>query len=201
MNTKEFEERAAEDLQRQQQEAVEEARRKALAIKIAGAVLLAALVGVMSGSMIAVLVVLALFGVPIWQSYSGSVALEKPARVMRRGLWGALAVVAVIVVVGNLMHSPEPSEPVASLTPEQKRHSQVQALVNRLEAHLVEHIKSSMHDPGSFEIADETVTDRGSYVIVHIRFRGKNPMGATVLASAVIAADLDGTVRVLEVRN
>ena len=108
---------------------------------------------------------------------------------------------ALLAIAGAASHLVGGSAPAAVQTPEQQRRTQVQALVNRLEAQLVAHIKSGMHDPGSFEIADETVTDRGSYVIVHIRYRGRNPLGATVLASAVIAADLDGTVRVLELRN
>jgi hypothetical protein len=94
-------------------------------------------------------------------------------------------------------NAPPPEPP----SPAEIRHDQVQALVDRAEAQLVDHIKSQMHDPGSFEIASENVTDRGSYFILNMHFRGKNPLGATVLSQGVIAVSMEGKVLSLELRQ
>lgn len=117
-------------------------------------------------------------------------------------MFALFGVVALVLAVSGLAlflaDDPPAGEPVALAAPAQVDK---QALVNRAEAQLVQHIKSQMHDPGSFNIADEIVTDRGSYVVVSIQFRGRNPLGVPVLSRGVIAMDQSGEVLSLELRN
>lgn len=115
---------------------------------------------------------------------------------------GALLVAVLALVAGVswwAVNSDTSAPPSAAAQPPAAISKQ--ALVNRAEAHLVDHIKSQMHDPGSFEIAGENVTDRGSYVILNMHFRGKNPLGATVLSQGVIAVSVEGKVLSLELRQ
>lgn len=178
-----------------------EKTRESIAVyKVIGAVLLAWIVGAMAGSVLVGVVVMLLLFVSIWRTYNGNPITHKWYRRAVVGFWAALGAL-VVLSVGLSWWAASNAPPPEPPSPAETRHDQVQALVNRAEAHLVEHIKSQMHDPGSFEIASENVTDRGSYVILNMHFRGKNPLGTIVLSQGVIAVSVDGKVLSLELRQ
>lgn len=178
-----------------------EKTRESIAVyKVIGAVLLAWVIGAGTESVLAGVVVMLLLFVPIWRTYNGNPITHKWYRRAVAGFWAALAAL-VVLTIGLSWWAGSNAPPPTPPSPAEIRHDQVQVLVNRAEAHLVEHIKAQMHDPGSFEIADENVTDRGSYVILNMHFRGKNPLGATVLSQGVIAVSMDGKVLSLELRQ
>lgn len=178
-----------------------EKTRESIAVyKVIGAVLLAWMVGAAAGSVPAGVVVMLLLFVPIWRTYTGNPITNKWYRRAVVGFWaalGGLVMLSVGLTWWGASNAPPPEPP----SPAEIRHDQVQALVNRAEAQLVEHIKSQMHDPSSFEIASEKVTDRGGYIILNMHFRGRNPLGATVLSQGVIAVSMEGKVLSLELRQ
>ena len=51
-----------------------------------------------------------------------------------------------------------------------------------------------MNDPKSFEHIETTYTDKGDYLLVYMKFRGKNSFGAKVLQTAIGTVDLNGNV-------
>lgn len=61
--------------------------------------------------------------------------------------------------------------------------------------HYVERvIKENMNDPSSFEFVSNSYVDKGTYILVYIKFRGANAFGATILQSVSAKVDLEGNV-------
>lgn len=55
-------------------------------------------------------------------------------------------------------------------------------------------IKSNMHDPDSFEHVETRSSDEGSYILVYMKYRGKNAFGGLVLNEMTAKSDLDGNI-------
>ena len=60
--------------------------------------------------------------------------------------------------------------------------------------HVEDYIKERMNDPDSYKHIATTFVDRGSYILVHTRFRGKNALGAVIIQDATAKVDIDGNV-------
>jgi len=59
---------------------------------------------------------------------------------------------------------------------------------------LVEHVKTLMNDPASFEHVKTQYWDKGDYLLVQMSFRGENGFGGVVRDSASALVRLDGVV-------
>ncbi len=80
-------------------------------------------------------------------------------------------------------------------TPEQVRQRRIESNFSALDGsqrNLVERVKSTMHDPGSFEHVETRFYDRNDQLLVHMKFRGANAYGGKVLNEVVADTDLDG---------
>ena len=55
-------------------------------------------------------------------------------------------------------------------------------------------IKDNMNDPSSFDHVETTYADKGKYILVQMRYRGKNAFGATVLNTTTAKVDIDGNI-------
>ncbi len=55
-------------------------------------------------------------------------------------------------------------------------------------------VKENMHDPSSFEHIETNYTDKKNYILVRMRYRGKNMFGAKVVNSITAKVDLDGNI-------
>ena len=55
-------------------------------------------------------------------------------------------------------------------------------------------VKSNMNDPSSFDHVETNYSDKGSYILVQMRFRGNNSFGAKVLNIVTAKVDLDGNI-------
>ena len=55
-------------------------------------------------------------------------------------------------------------------------------------------IKDNMNDPDSFDHIQTTYADRGKYILIQMKFRGKNAFGAKVISVVTAKADLDGNI-------
>ncbi|WP_353120956.1 tetratricopeptide repeat protein [Dysgonomonas capnocytophagoides] len=55
-------------------------------------------------------------------------------------------------------------------------------------------LKNNMNDPKSFEHVETTYTDKGDYLLVYMKYRGKNSFGAKVLQTVIGTVDLNGNV-------
>ena len=64
---------------------------------------------------------------------------------------------------------------------------------------LVKYVKENMHDPDSFKHVDTYYLDKNTYLIVTMRFRGKNMFGGMVLNSISAKIDLNG--KIIEILN
>ncbi len=56
------------------------------------------------------------------------------------------------------------------------------------------YVKSSMNNPNSFDHVRTTYSDKGSYILVNMTFRGKNAFGAKVISSVTAKVDEDGNI-------
>lgn len=59
-------------------------------------------------------------------------------------------------------------------------------------------IKAKMNDPDSYEHVSTNYVDKGKFIAVMTKFRGKNAFGGLVLNTAVAKVDLDGNVLALQ---
>lgn len=101
-----------------------------------------------------------------------------------------MGVVAVLLMV--LSSSGEEPKPK---TPEELRQQRIESQFSAWDGsqrQLVERVKSTMNDPGSFEHVDTTYYDRNDQLLVHMKFRGANAFGGKVLNEVVADTDLDG---------
>lgn len=55
-------------------------------------------------------------------------------------------------------------------------------------------IKKAMNDPKSFEHVETTYADKGAYILVQMKYRGKNGFGAKVLQVVNAKVDIDGNI-------
>ena len=55
-------------------------------------------------------------------------------------------------------------------------------------------IKSSMHDPSSYEHVSTYFRDAGSHIVVETTFRGTNAFGAVVINEVLATVDFEGNV-------
>lgn len=55
-------------------------------------------------------------------------------------------------------------------------------------------VKESMHDPSSFDHTETVYVDKGKYILVQMKYRGKNSFGAMVLNMVTAKVDLDGNI-------
>lgn len=98
-------------------------------------------------------------------------------------------------------------ETIILLVPDEKQAIENQKIAARKEriskqfspwdgAHrnLEKYIKKSMKDPKSYKHDETTYSDKGSYILVQTRFRGKNSFGAMVLQTVTAKVDLEGNI-------
>lgn len=89
--------------------------------------------------------------------------------------------------------------------PEQKKLNDVrderQHLINRQFAgfsganvYVQRAIKENMNDPDSYDHIETTYSDKGKYILVYTKFRGKNSFGATILQNVIAKVDIEGNV-------
>lgn len=55
-------------------------------------------------------------------------------------------------------------------------------------------VKDNMNDPGSFNHVETTYSDKGSYILVQMKYRGKNGFGAKVLEMVTAKVDIEGNI-------
>lgn len=98
-------------------------------------------------------------------------------------------------------------ETIMLLVPDEKQSIENQKIAARKEkilkqfsswdgshSNLKKWVKNNMNDPKSFEHVETTYTDKGDYLLVYMKFRGKNAFGAKVLQTAIGKADLNGNI-------
>lgn len=88
---------------------------------------------------------------------------------------------------------------------EQRRQAEQEARQKRIESgfsawdgshrELVRRVKRDMNDPNSFEHVETKYGDRGDYLIVEMRFRGRNAFGGMVVNTVRARCSLDGSVQ------
>lgn len=59
---------------------------------------------------------------------------------------------------------------------------------------LKRYIKGNMNDPSSFEHIETNYNDKGNYLLVQMKFRGKNSFGAKVIEMVTAKVDLEGNI-------
>lgn len=59
-------------------------------------------------------------------------------------------------------------------------------------------VKDNMNDPDSFDHEETTYDDKGKYVIIQMRYRGKNSFGALVIETITAKADIEGNIFEIE---
>jgi hypothetical protein len=88
-------------------------------------------------------------------------------------------------------------EPVKVKSPGELRQEQIKAGFSSWDGshrQLEELIKKNMNDPDSYKHDATEYTDKGGYLIVSTRFRGKNAFGAMMLNTVKAKCGLDGNV-------
>jgi len=94
--------------------------------------------------------------------------------------WFITIIICFIVVSNIIPSSLETNTAQVPLTREGKIKSQFSEW-NGSHVKLVNHVKSSMHNPDSFEHVKTTYQDNGTLLAVTMEFRGQNAFGAKVL--------------------
>ncbi|RYY39752.1 MAG: hypothetical protein EOO08_08760 [Chitinophagaceae bacterium] len=59
---------------------------------------------------------------------------------------------------------------------------------------LVRYVKDNMNDPGSFDHVETRHVDKGKYIIVQMKYRGKNALGAKIIDMVTAKVDIDGNI-------
>jgi len=59
---------------------------------------------------------------------------------------------------------------------------------------LVSAVEKNMNDPDSFDHVETRFSDKGDYILVYMKYRGKNSFGALVLGEITVKSDLDGNI-------
>lgn len=75
-----------------------------------------------------------------------------------------------------------------------ERKEKIERRLYYWESSLKKYIKNSMNDPSSFSRIETTYSDKGSYIMVYMTFRGKNAFGAYVVNQAVAKVDENGNI-------
>jgi|GEM_PF-2009401 len=55
-------------------------------------------------------------------------------------------------------------------------------------------VKANMNDPKSFDHVETTYSDKGDYLLIYMKFRGKNAFGAKVIQTVTAKADIEGNI-------
>ncbi len=55
-------------------------------------------------------------------------------------------------------------------------------------------IKENMNDPDSYDHIETTYSDKGKYILVFTKFRGKNSFGGTIIQNVTAKVDIEGNV-------
>jgi hypothetical protein len=63
---------------------------------------------------------------------------------------------------------------------------------------LVKHVKDHMNDPRSFKHVETGYSDKGEYILVSMKFRGKNAFGGVITNVINAKVDLDGEILEIE---
>jgi hypothetical protein len=135
-----------------------------------------------------------------------------------------LSIVAAIILLFLLVINKADNAYQASLTPQQKDSiRKVKEAANQAERmeeekkdrdkvikkafnewdgshiNLVKLVKDNMNDPGSFEHVETKYWDNGDYLVLEMKYRGKNAFGGIVTQSIRAKSDLQGTIlKILE---
>ena len=59
---------------------------------------------------------------------------------------------------------------------------------------LKSYVKDNMNDPSSFDHIKTTYSDKGNYLLVQMKFRGKNSFGAKIIEVVTAKVDLEGNI-------
>ena len=57
-----------------------------------------------------------------------------------------------------------------------------------------------MNDPSSFDHIKTTYSDKGNYLLVQMKFRGKNSFGAKIIEVVTAKVDLEGNILSLDIQ-
>tara|TARA_A200000113_G_scaffold43646_1_gene35401 strand:- start:79 stop:495 length:417 start_codon:yes stop_codon:yes gene_type:complete len=128
-------------------------------------------------------------------------AVDKPSLSKEEKIEAAKgAVVLVFIIVFCLWLFSEP-EPVV-LTPEEMHKAKIEEAFNPWDGShikLVEHVKSLMNNPKSFDNLDTTYYDKGDGTLqIKMHWTGENAYGGTVRNYLVASADIE-TGEVIEI--
>lgn len=126
----------------------------------------------------------------------------KPIRRTSRSMKLFLLLVALCVFGMYFFDSGSPTRttaPVAQVakTPEELRKDRIGGGFSAWDGShraLEAVIKKGMHDPKSYEHVETTYSDKGDYLIVLTKFRGKNAFGGVILNAVKAKCSLDGQV-------
>lgn len=135
------------------------------------------------------------FGLFITLAAGGGVAAVGEHRKWSEKKTGGIAMLVMWMVASLLIGLSISGEEAKPKTPEELRQQRIESQFSFLDGsqrNLVERVKSTMNDPGSFEHVETRFYDRGDQVFVHMKFRGANAFGGKVLNEVVADTDLDG---------
>jgi len=93
--------------------------------------------------------------------------------------------------------SPEERKKEAQRIKKEKRRLEIEkqfSVWNGAHRNLQIYIKENMSDPDSYEHVDTKFNDKGTYLIVLTKFRGKNAFGATVTSTVKAEIGLNGKI-------
>lgn len=86
---------------------------------------------------------------------------------------------------------------MATMTPEEKRNMTIEMQFDKWDgSHIMlrEYIKKHMYDPSSFKHIETAYIDKGEYLVVTTKFRGKNAFGAYIINTVIAKVDLNGNI-------
>jgi len=109
---------------------------------------------------------------------------------------GLIALLGIAMNAISLFADPPITSTYVDLppSPQEVRRQQVQAAVNQGEALLLAHIKSNIHDPGSFELVDDHYVDGGDHITMVMTYRGRNGFNALRMERVGATFDLQGNI-------
>lgn len=123
-----------------------------------------------------------------------------PSQATTGGVVGFLILFFIVISMFNSCGEGKKEPPAGPKTATELRQERIQSGFSAWDGShraLEQIIKKSMNDPESYEHVETRYLDKGDFLIVITKFRGKNAFGGTVVNSAAAKADLNG--KVLEI--
>jgi len=108
---------------------------------------------------------------------------------------GCGVVIGILILIAVIAQfCPEEKKEEKPLTPEEAREQKIGACFSGWDGshrELEKLVKQSMNDPGSYEHVETRYSDKGDYLAVYMKFRGKNAFGGTVVNWVTANCDLN----------